>query len=455
MRLRVVSKLRQKKKPGRIKKILAVGMMAATGGFYRTEASGIYGNGVSATSMALAGADVAWAVDPLAAMTENPASLAFLPKTELELGAVGGIFQGSFNKPGISSGSLDNSLQGLPEFALGIPLKKWPVTLGFLVAPESALLADWHYNDPPGGLNGTTTYGYQQQKSEILLLRSAFGLGVQMNSKLSLGVSVGLLYNENELVAPYIFQNLQPATVNGAKTLLNLRTTGFGGDATAGMIYKATTNLQFGLFYQSAAIINSSGDATGDPYAQFGVSPGILAFHYDAEVKNNFPQLVSAGVSWRVHPRWRTAFQVDWVDWADAFNTLHISLSNGSNPGVNHVLGSSFRDSVPLDWKSEFVYRAGLEYEATENLTLRLGYCYGASPVVNATLTPMTAAINEHTISAGAGYRWRNLRFNLAYQYAIPDTQNVGTSALLSGEYSHSSTTVSAHLIALTTSVTF
>jgi long-chain fatty acid transport protein len=130
-------------------------------------------------------------------------------------------------------------------------------------------------------------------------------------------------------------------------------------------------------------------------------------------------------------------------------------MSDGSNPGVNNVLGSSFKDSFPLDWKSEFVYRAGLEYDVTENLTLRLGYCYGQSPVPADTLTPMTAAINEHTVSAGVGYRWRNVGFNVAYQYAIPATQSVGTSGLLAGEYSNSSTTVAAQLLAITTRISF
>jgi long-subunit fatty acid transport protein len=425
------------------------------GGAPRAVANGIYGNGVSGSAMAMAGADVAWAADPLSAMTANPAGLGFLARPEIDLDAAGGIFQGSFNKPGVSSGSLDDSFQALPAGAIGFPLKKWPVTFGLSVAPQSALLANWHYNDPPGGLGGTTSYGYQQDKSEILLLRSALGAAVKINSKLSFGASLGLLYNENQLAAPYIFQNLQPATVNGAKTLLNLDTTGFGGDATAGLIYRATTNLQFGVFYQSASIINTHGDASGDPYAQFGVAPGTLAFHYDAEVKNKFPQVASTGVSWRFLPQWRAALQVDWIDWADAFDTLHISMSHGSNPAVNGVLGSSFKDNFPLNWSSELVYRAGLEYAVTENLTLRMGYCYGQNPVPGSTLTPMTAAISEHTLSAGVGYRWRRFRFDAAYQYDFPATQNVGTSGLLAGEYSNTSTSVSAHLFSITTSILF
>jgi long-chain fatty acid transport protein len=418
-------------------------------------ANGIYGNGIGADAMSMGGAEVAWAADPLSAMTANPAGLGFLPKAQIELGGEGASLQGNFSKPG-SGGTLDSSFEALPEGGLDIPLNNAPITFGLSVAPQSSLLANWHYNDPPGGLGGGVSYGYQQDKSEILLLRSALGVAWQINSKLSIGASAGLLYNDNKLVTPYIFQNLQPASVNGAKTLLNLQTTGFGGDATVGVLYRATTNLQFGAFYQSGSIINSSGDATGDPYAQFPpTQPGPLAFHYNAEVKNKFPQNASAGVSWRFLPRLRMSAQVDWIDWAHAFDTLHISMSNGSNPGVNGVLGPSFRDNVPLNWSSEFVYRVGWEYDVTDNLALRLGYAYGQSPVPDSTLTPLTAAITEHTFTAGAGYHWGRYRFDIAYQYYIPATQNVGQSGLLSGEYSNSSTTFSAHVLAIMTGFTF
>jgi long-chain fatty acid transport protein len=108
-----------------------------------------------------------------------------------------------------------------------------------------------------------------------------------------------------------------------------------------------------------------------------------------------------------------------------------------------------------LNWRSEFVYRAGLEYAVLDNLFLRLGYCFGHNPVPDSTLTPMTAAIMENTITAGIGYRWRMCQFDLAYQCDLPDTQHVSNSALLSGEYSNSSTKVYINWFAVTMRVNF
>jgi len=420
-------------------------------------ANGIYRNGVGAESMSMGGTETGWARNPLGAMAANPAGLGFLESGELNAGIVAAAPEGHYQKSPTADGRLDSSIRAFPEGAIAYPFKKFPVTVGLSFIPIAAQTGDWNYFDSPGGLGGAVSYGQQQHRSEIQLLRTALGAGVKVDEHWSFGASIGLLYNENRLTTPYIFQNLSPNpnSLNGAKTLLDLRTSGYGWNAQIGVMFRATTNLQFGLSYTTESEIDTRGDATGDPYAQFGVAPGALAFHYDAGVRNTFPQVVSLGTSWKFHPQWRLALQVDWLNWAHAFKSLPVAMSNGSNPGVNGALGANFSDSVPMNWRDQFVYRAGLAYDVTENLSLRAGYCYGQAPVPDSTLSPMTAAIMEHTLTAGMGYRWKNYAIDFAYQYDLPTDRNVGTSSLLSAEYSNSSTGVQIHWFSLTTSVRF
>ncbi len=268
-------------------------------------ADGIYLNGIGARSMSMGGADVAYAIDPLGAMGANPAALGFQREMGANLGFVGGVAQGTFIKSPTSDGNLKSDLEAVPEAAFAIPVGK--VTLGISVAPKSALDANWTYVDPLGGANGKTTYGNQTEHSEIFVLRSAAGIGWAINSKLSIGGSFGADYNQNKLQAPYVFQS-QPK-LKGAKTLLDLRTDGFGFDGQAGLLYRPLTNLQFGIAYQTETRIHTHGDANGDAGTQFGVAS--LPFHYDAEVRNVFPQSVNVGGSWGFHPQWRLALQVD------------------------------------------------------------------------------------------------------------------------------------------------
>jgi long-chain fatty acid transport protein len=417
------------------------------------QANGIYRDGVGAESVSMGGADAAWAASPLGAMGVNPAGLGFQSSAGLDLGLFGGYANGHFEKSGISDGSLDQSFNALPEMALAMPIGKLPVTVGLAVVPDALMSANWHYVDPTGNPPTGVSYGYQGDKSVIGVLRTALGFGVSLGDHWSAGGSVGVLYNQNELITPYVFQS-QP-TLQGAKTLLNLTTGGWGVNGQFGVLFRPIDLLQFGLTYTTKSTVDSTGDASGNAGTQFG-APGAVPFHYDAEVDNTFPQMISGGASWKFLPDWRLALQVDWIDWAGAFSTLPVKLSNGSNPTVNTLVGSSsMQDNVPLNWRDEFVYRGGLEYAVTTNIALRGGFSYGQSPVPNETLTPLTAAITESAVSAGIGWQWSRYHIDLGYEYDLPTQRSIGTSSLLSGEYSNTTIKVDIQWIALTAGVRF
>jgi long-chain fatty acid transport protein len=294
----------------------------------------------------------------------------------------------------------------------------------------------------PGGIS----YGFQRDNSEIVVLRTAAGAGVSLGPQWSFGANVGLDYNQNTLEAPYIFQSA-PGLV-GDKVLVDLHTSGFGVNAQTGVLFRPRQDLQFGLTYESPTTIFSHGDASGNAGAQLKVPS--YPFHYDAYVKNVLPQIVTGGASWKFHEDWRMALQVDWINWAGAFTQLPVSLSDGHT-----ALPASIKDTVPLDWQNELVFRGGLEYFATKNLVLRGGYCYGNDPVPDETLTPLTAAIIESTLTAGVGYYWGRYKIDLGYQWGIPETRNIGVSALQAQEYSQSSIRVGSQTFVLTCGIRF
>ena len=115
----------------------------------------------------------------------------------------------------------------------------WAV--GFL--PDLMSVADWHYVDAPGVAGAS--YGLQEQHSAIIAGRAVTGLGIAVAPRLSLGVSLGVDYNTNTLIAPYIFQS-QP-TLAGLKTLLTLRTSGYGWNGSVGALIHATRKVELGL----------------------------------------------------------------------------------------------------------------------------------------------------------------------------------------------------------------
>src|SRR5882762_8853263 len=138
---------------------------------------GALGNGVSSRSMSLAGTTVAAIDSPLEAMQSNPAGLTELNGRTLDLNFTSMFTTGNFTNSVSNSGSIAGFAGAMPYGAFGMPLGhsgRWK--LGVSVAPDTMMNADWTYMDPPGGLNNTT-YGLQRNRSAILDLRTAGGLG--------------------------------------------------------------------------------------------------------------------------------------------------------------------------------------------------------------------------------------------------------------------------------------
>lgn len=211
-----------------------------TGTVAVAQVGGALGNGMSSRAASMGGADIASVNSPLEAMQGNPAGLTQLSGHELDLSVSSTFATGSFANSVSNDGTIKNFAGVLPYGAFAMPLHSKRFVLGLSAAPDVAMSADWKYIDPPGGLGGTS-YGLQQNKSAILGLRYAAGLGVVVNRKLSVGGTIGLLDNRNTLDAPYIFQ--QQAVLAGAKTLLNLHTSGTGWNGTFGALYTPNSSL--------------------------------------------------------------------------------------------------------------------------------------------------------------------------------------------------------------------
>lgn len=430
--------------------LLFIGLALLVVSSLRVEANGVNRVGIGAKSMGAGGTAVASPDDSYAGMAVNPALLGYLEDSDFSLTVVGVVADGAYTNRFGGRGGLDENTGMFPELVIRAPLKNG-IGLGFSIIPEQTRMADWVYGDVPGGVDGGTTYGLRHHRSRLEGIRTAVGVGIEISDTLSLGASVGAVYNRNELVAPYIFQS-HPA-LKGFKTLLAMETEGWGVNGDLGLTWKPDERLILGFAYRTPTVVDSTGTARGDIGAQLrslGLRGVESEFVYDSLVKNEFPDQLTFGGSLRMSDRAVLSAEAEWIRWSNGFDDLTVDLTKGSNAAINDLLGSNgIVDTIPLRWRDTMVYRMGVDYTLTKELMVRAGYQYGESPVPNSSLSPMTGAISEHTVTCGLTWAREPYELSLAYQQDLPSTRTINGSRLAGGEYAGGTVDLTTHWIGL------
>lgn len=411
-------------------------------------------SGAGARSAASGGVYLPGSQSVLDAMAINPAGLSLLGGPVLEVSVAGLLARGRFDNRANSNAPLRS--QGIVPFgAFGAPVTS-RVTVGFAATPELMSAARWRYVDTPGGAGGIS-YGLLSNNSEIVAFRTSAGVGVSLNSAIQIGATFGSVWNANKLQTAYVFQN--HPDLAGLKTALDLRTSGIGWNGSLGALFRPARRLHLGVAWKSRTTVASRGTAEGNAGVQFakvGLGAARPDFRYNAQVDNVLPQSVVVHAAWHASARTRYVLQADWVNWKQAFVQLPLTLTKGINADINGLLATdSITDAIPLHWKDQFTFRAGIERSWLERAKLRAGYSRATVPVPGSTLTPLTAAITANAFSAGAGYEGGRTQFDIAYTIDPAASRRTAQSALKAGEYSNSRVRVATHCLMLTTGFRF
>ena len=152
-----------------------------------------------------------------------------------------------------------------------------------------------------------------------------------------------------------------------------------------------------------------------------------------------WPRSVAVGIKHSFCPHRRIAADVIWYDWAHAFNQVDLQFYNPTNPLIPLLTPLPIKDALPLNWTNSVSLRLGYEWQPTDLETWRVGYTYHGSPVPDSTLNPYLDGVLEHGFSVGYSRQMRRAVLNLAYQYNFGKQRNVGTSALVGGQFDNTS----------------
>jgi long-chain fatty acid transport protein len=178
---------------------------------------------------------------------------------------------------------------------------------------------------------------------------------------------------------------------------------GYGADIKIGATYAVMDNVRIGAMYHAQPNL---GDLESDNGTiSFGsMVSGQQAGIVSGKVKVKdfrWPALAGAGIAWDATDRLLLAFDFRYIFWKDAMEdmTVKFTADNG---------GGDVQFTLPQNWSDQAVYEFGAAFKATDALTLRGGYNYGANPVPDNLTNPLFPATTEHHISGGIGYKLSN-----------------------------------------------
>jgi len=294
--------------------------------------------------------------DPLSAISGNPALLRG-QQAGFQLSGSTLFVDSTFTS---NLGEKDDAESGpgiIPEAGMVWAPSDSDFTFGAGLFAQSAMSAEFEFVDPPGA--GGVTYGNQEHRAEYIVLSGVGAAAWSVNDALTLGATVGVAYNRNQLEAPYIFQS--HPVLSGLKVLVDLDADTTALTASAGLNYRVNDSASFNVLYKMESDFDAEGSLSGN-LGQLGL--GIQeTFSYDAEVATGLPASLAASYVWQVNQRWQLGIQAQRIFWEETFADLPIALTDGTNADLNAFLGTDRIDDVaPLDWDDQDVLSIGANF---------------------------------------------------------------------------------------------
>lgn len=287
------------------------------------------------------------------------------------------------------------------------PGEYWVPIAGAVYSPKDSRLSY--------GIGFVTPYMFGSDFKKELDMYSKIGLtniipaaAYRLSDSLSLGASVSIGHGFVEFIQPFYASGVKIGAVNS-------NADGYGYGYQSGLLWKPTEQIATSLSYQSKTKIDLKGRSDVDTIVG-NQSDNFSASFY-------FPGRLNAGLSIKPIASLLIATDITWFDYSSTDKmTLHYDN-----------LGSSTSD---LDWKNSLSYNAGAEYELFENLKLRAGGGYQDLVIPDKTCNPITPDTNGWNVSAGFGWKNKNIGIDAAYVHAWGLKREVPTTYPGAGAYS-------------------
>lgn len=386
----------------------AVALALASGSAFAT--NGYFAHGYGTKSKGMAGAGVALPQDSLEAAT-NPAGMAhvgnrldvgaavFMPFRSYEAGAPGP------SPINAVPGSVDSDREAflVPHFGYNRMLDS-DTSVGIAVYGNGGMNT---FYDAADTLGGAGTFGAGTAGVDLMQLFIAPTFAKKLNDRFSVGVSAILAYQRFEAYG--LSPSFDPFSANPAALSNNGYDDSVGFGARIGMLAKLSDSLSLGAAYQSRIYMEEF-----DKYA------GLFAEQGDFDIPSNF----TIGLAFKASPKLTIA--------ADVQHLMYSEVDSIANPVSNLTVNGQplGADAGPgFGWDDMTVFKLGIEYAHSSDLTLRGGISYGEQPIPSSEVVfnILAPAVVETHITLGATKKLsKDSELNLSAMYA-PENSVSGT----------------------------
>ena len=368
-------------------------------------------HGVGAVNSAMGGAGVAYTGDLLGALNLNPAALHVGEGTRAALSFE--LFKAdrtvSSTMPGMGSGSTQSKSEFVPVPAFGWATSlNDKVTVAFGGLGIGGFGVDYAQDNTNPVLGPRQMGGFGQVYSNFSLMKITPAIAFEATEKLQLGFALNIDWSS---LAVDPFPAASPAFDPNTGTQMYSSATSadgaFGFGFQAGLLYKATDNFNVGLSYSSKTDFEDyeyNSTYANPNLANFGQAR-TMTFAMDA------PAIYAGGIAYDSD---KLVFTAD-AKYITYGSTDGFELSGFDATGAVQGFG----------WEDIWVYAAGLELEATDNVFLRAGWNYSENPIPDAMSLfniPAPAIVQQHA-TFGFGFTpFENVQVDLGYYHVFENS---------------------------------
>lgn len=334
--------------------------------------------------------------DTAAAIAYNPAGLTQIESDDVQFSAYGVFYDVTHERAGVPDSDTVDKVYTVAQLYYGHRFESVPVAVGLGVFTPYGLGVQFPDESP------LRTYA---TKNMLKYIRVLPVVAVEILPGLSVAAGPTINWSSIDL-ARGLF-------VPGDR----FRFTGDGWavGANAGLRWVIDEQWHAGVNYASPTRIGYAGEVETRslvPFLPSGTADGSMDF--------NYPQNITAGVSYRPNPKWNLEVNVDWTDWKVVDDVI---LKTGTG---------SIRET--FGWESGWTFLAGATRELGGGWRVSTGYIFTQKASPDAYFTPGVPDFDFHVWSLGVGTsgpRW-HLQATVQALYGMP-RDVVGSQPTLGG----------------------